>query len=498
MPRNKDSNDHTITRRKSFRCSLSGNYEARKKIDQNEHRVRDSNKIGCEWHCNFKLPKTEQQIRCTTLVDVHNHELNPTEIAHLNARYRQFNEDMIQDLRFFTDCKVAPIIQLEILKKKHPHHVFHKQDVYNSIYKLRENCKNEYPDTGSLLNSLFEKMTEDPNWKVFIHHSGNERRLSGIFWMSSEQQDLYHRFHDVLLNDNTCKTNKYNMYLSVFIVRDNYGRFRNVANALVEDEMASTYTWILQCLMKATNNIAPKSFWTDSEPGLINAASHVFPLSPHFYCLFHIWQNIIKHLKAKLGENFHSFSKAFYSCRNALSVEVFEQKWKSMIDLFPECQSYMTKTLYPNRSSWAKSYLPFQFNGGVQSTQSVESFNAIIKKAVNSTSTLCDVEKAIDKRNESESKYCQLIDLKARQTTVGIPHLSSQFFSNIDAILIHFLTPLVLLWQRFQISQSFTYEGQLVTSFIEVINHFANHVFKFGMKKLIFTSFVIYYTGSGI
>ncbi|PKY17338.1 hypothetical protein RhiirB3_467899 [Rhizophagus irregularis] len=138
-----------------------------------------------------------------------------------------------------------------------------------------------------------------------------------------------------------------------------------------------------------------------------------------------------------------------------------------MIDLFPECQSYMTKALYPNRSSWAKSYLPFQFNGGIQSTQSVESFNAIIKKAVNSTSTLCDVEKAIDKRHESESKYCQLIDLKARQTTVGIPHLSSQFFSNIDVILIHFLTPLVLSWQRFQISQSFTYEGQLVTSFIE-------------------------------
>ncbi|UZO16423.1 uncharacterized protein OCT59_007811 [Rhizophagus irregularis] len=162
----KDLNDHTITRYKSFRCSLSGNYEA------------------------------QQQIRCTTLVDVHNHELNPTEIAHLNARYRQFNDDMVQDLRFFTDCKVAPIIQLEILKKKHPHHVFRKQDVYNSIYKLRENCKDESPDSGSFLNSLFEKLTEDPNWKVFIRHS----------------------------------------------VRDNYGRFRNVANALVEDEMASTYT----------------------------------------------------------------------------------------------------------------------------------------------------------------------------------------------------------------------------------------------------------------
>jgi len=67
---------------------------------------------------------------------------------------------------------------------------------------------------------------------------------------------------------------------------------------LVEDELASTHTLILQFLMKATNNIVPKAFWTDSEPGLINAATHVFSMTPHFYCLFHIWQNITKYLKA--------------------------------------------------------------------------------------------------------------------------------------------------------------------------------------------------------
>ncbi|PKB95086.1 hypothetical protein RhiirA5_476309 [Rhizophagus irregularis] len=71
---------------------------------------------------------------------------------------------MMQDLAFFTDCKVVPIVQLEILKKKYPEHVFHKQDVYNSIYKLHENNKDENLDSGLLLNVLFEKMTEDSNW----------------------------------------------------------------------------------------------------------------------------------------------------------------------------------------------------------------------------------------------------------------------------------------------------------------------------------------------
>ncbi|CAB4376737.1 unnamed protein product [Rhizophagus irregularis] len=146
--------------------------------------------------------------------------------------------------------------------------------------------------------------------------------------------------------------------------------------------------------MEATDKTTPKAFWTDSEP----------------------------------GEAFPFFSKAFYLCRNTLSVELFEQYWKVMMSTFPKSCSYMTK-------------------------------------AVNSTSSLCDVEKAINKRHDDESQYCKLVDLKAQQTTIGLPHLASQFFSNIDAILNHFLTPLVLSCQRFQISQSLTYEGQLVLSF---------------------------------
>ncbi len=462
----KDPKDPTIIRRKLFRCSSSGVYKARKVVDHTIHRLRGTVKTDCEWHCNFTFPKTINQIRCTLLKGTHNHETNPTQVPNVIARYRRFSKEMIQDLNFFMDCKVAPITQLEILKKKYPEHVFHKRDVYNAIYSLLKSNKNEKFDTTSMLDILFEKVSQDPRWKVYIRHAGNEHRLSGIFWMSPVQQELYQRFSDVVLNDNTCKTNKYNMYLSVFMVKDNYGRFRNIANALVEDEMSSTYTWILQCLLKATG-ITPKSFWTDSEPGLINAVSQVFPTTPHFYCLFHIWQNVIKHLKAKLGSNFNHFAKAFYACRNALCVEIFEKRWKLMIENFPECENYMAR-LYTNRISWAKAYLPLQFNAGIQSTQSVESFNNIIKKSLNGASTLCDVETAIDKRQEEEIRYCQLSNIKTQYTTIGLPHFSSQFFSSIDKVFTEFLSPLILSWQRFQVSQSFTYEGQLVSYLSEV------------------------------
>jgi hypothetical protein len=112
--------------------------------------------------------------------------------------------------------------------------------------------------------------------------------------------------------------------------------------------------------------------------------------------------------------------------------------------------------------------MPFQFNASIQSTQSVESFNAIIKKSLNSASTLCDVESAINKRHQNESKYCQLMDIKAKFITVRLPHISSQFFSSVDDVIVKFLPLLILSLQRFQISQSFTYEGQLTSYLSEI------------------------------
>ncbi|CAG8677989.1 14116_t:CDS:2 [Funneliformis caledonium] len=226
-----------------------------------------------------------------------------------------------------------------------------------TVYVLLKSNKNEKFDTTSMLDILFEKVSQDPRWKVYIRHQ----------------------------------------------------------------------------------RVSPKSFWTDSEPGLINAVSQVFPITPHFYCLFHIWQNVIKHLKAKLGSNFNHFAKAFYICRNALCVEIFEKCWKLMIENFPKCENYMAR-LYTNRISWTKAYLPLQFNAGIQSTQSVESFNNIIKKSLNGVSTLCDVETAIDK--------------------------------SIDKVFTEFLSPLILSWQRFQVSQSFIYKGQLDKDADTIDNNF--------------------------
>ncbi|CAG8544010.1 2600_t:CDS:2, partial [Dentiscutata erythropus] len=85
--------------------------------------------------------------------------------------------------------------------------------------------------------------------------------------------------------------------------------------------------------------------------------------------------------------------------------------------------------------SWARSLTPFQFNAKVQSTQSVESFNAIIKKALNSASTLCDIKQTINKRHDDESQYCKLTDLKDQHITIAKAAINIALEVNKDAEL---------------------------------------------------------------
>jgi len=89
---------------------------------------------------------------------------------------------------------------------------------------------------------------EEHGWFVKARLEGEDNHLTGLFWMRPSQIELWQKFHDVAINDNTSQTNKYRMYLSLTIVVDNHARSRMVTTAVVSDETKETYQWILECL----------------------------------------------------------------------------------------------------------------------------------------------------------------------------------------------------------------------------------------------------------
>jgi len=216
--------------------------------------------------------------------------------------------------------------------------------------------------------------------------------------MSLTQIALWLEYHDVILNDNTAKTNHYQMPLSLFLAIDNNTRSRLVAQALVSDETTESYKWILECTKKATMTellvfVDPTA---DATIGQIYLT--IYPI----YCIFHISKNLPKNLKSKLCDQYNSFVCDFFICRNNVCEELFYQKWASLIEKYPSVKDYLMRALYSSRQAWSRIFTSKIFIAGIQTTSCVEGFNNIIKHELAANSTLYDLASVLDARLENE------------------------------------------------------------------------------------------------
>src|SRR6266540_2884215 len=124
--------------------------------------------------------------------------------------------------------------------------------------------------------------------------------------MSSTQIALWLEYHDVILNDNTAKTNHYQIPLSLFLTIDNNTRSCLVTQALMSDKTTESYKWILECTKKATMT-KPLVFITDADPAADAAIGQVYLTTYSIYCIFHINENLLKNLKSKLYDQYNNF-----------------------------------------------------------------------------------------------------------------------------------------------------------------------------------------------
>ncbi|CAG8794207.1 7003_t:CDS:1, partial [Cetraspora pellucida] len=103
---------------------------------------------------------------------------------------------------------------------------------------------------------------------------------------------------------------------------DNNLKTRIVAQMIVDNKIQSSYEWIFKYVKELTG-ILPKVFITDSDSVVNGAVATQFPNTFHMHCIWHISQNLPKHLKNILGFKFNDFMKDFYIARNSLTEEQF-------------------------------------------------------------------------------------------------------------------------------------------------------------------------------
>ena len=239
-------------------------------------------------------------------------------------------------------------VQRSLLKVRFPDLHFQDQDLANVIHKYKKVDKINN-NASTLLTKLMQKKAEDVRWVVDFELD-EDNRLTRLLWMTPDQVNLWLKYYDVVVNDNTFRTNQYQMPLGVFIVIDNKCKTRLVCQVLVSDESLDTHIWILNCIKRATNQ-APIMMFTDADPALDAAIPVVFPETYPAHCIFHITQNLPKNLKAKLGEKWDNFIEQFYQCRNSLCEPLFKQRWNQLLNDYPMAKDYLLRSLDPNCKS---------------------------------------------------------------------------------------------------------------------------------------------------
>ncbi|RHZ51073.1 hypothetical protein Glove_485g31 [Diversispora epigaea] len=236
VKRRLEKNKHGEIVRRTFECKNSHQYRPKKKADTEDTRECESVKINCLWRINFGL--TSGIIRITSICKEHNHPL----LKNRNiASNRRLSAEMLEEIEFLVSvgCGAGPIICA--LQKRFPDEIIHPKNVYNAICLFRRGQKIMKTDAAETYEKLIKQQREEHGWFVEARLEGEDNHLSGLFWMRPSQIELWQKFHDVAINDNTLQTNKYRMYLSLTIVVDNHARSRMAATAVVSDETKETY-----------------------------------------------------------------------------------------------------------------------------------------------------------------------------------------------------------------------------------------------------------------
>ncbi|CAB4407072.1 unnamed protein product [Rhizophagus irregularis] len=367
--------DKTIIRHHVYQCWKAGINNPKKVEDITLHRESSSTKTNCSCHN-------------------HQCDLISIELAPKNLRFLQSILDKIE--HYTTKGNLSAGQQYDLLIHEFPQYHIKKKNLYNAIQKFRGVRVHDESDAATMFLYLLKQHEKDPNYVVILRLEGPSNELTSLFWVTSKQRnELWPKFHDVVIHDNTAKTNRYKIALSLFVEIDNNFKTRVLVQALTKYETQADYIWILQCTLKVTNNLSPRVLYTDGDPAMLAAVQVVYPQTRHLLCIYHIVENIKKKAKALLHNDMvQNFIKDFYYMHNSYTEYQFELRYTEMLTKYELCRSYLEKKLYPSRKSWARYAISKVFTAGVESTQRVESNNGVLKKTFRSRNFIKGVSKS--------------------------------------------------------------------------------------------------------
>ncbi|GLT69356.1 hypothetical protein SLA2020_415140 [Shorea laevis] len=150
--------------------------------------------------------------------------------------------------------------------------------------------------------------------------------MGNCFWADARSRATYQYFGDVVTFDATYLTNCCKMPFVPFTGVNHHHQSVMFECALLINETAESYTWLLKTWLEAMLGRAPSTIITDDDKAMGKAIADVLPNTTHRLCLWHILQKVPEHL-AHIYNKYPSFQRDFQHCiHNTITIEEFEME----------------------------------------------------------------------------------------------------------------------------------------------------------------------------
>lgn len=324
---------------------------------------------------------------------------------------------------------------------------------YKNVVGLKNDPKNPFDkgrnlalETGDvkILLDFFTQMQNMNSNFFYAIDVGEDQRLKNLFWVDAKSRHDYSHFCDVVSFDTTYVRNKYKMPLALFIGVNQHYQFMLLGCAMISDESAMTFSWLMQTWMKAMGGQCPKVIITDQDKAMKSVVSEVFPDARHCFCLWHILGKVSENLShvTKQHENFMAkFEKCIY---RSWTEEEFGRRWWKLLDRFELKEDEWMLSLHDDRKHWVPTYMRDTFLAGMSTANRSESLNSFFDKFVHKKTTVQEFvkqyESILQDRYEEEAKADS--DTWNKQPTLKSP---SPLEKSVSGIYTH------AVFKRFQV-----------------------------------------------
>ncbi|KAG7995686.1 hypothetical protein I3843_01G122200 [Carya illinoinensis] len=280
------------------------------------------------------------------------------------------------------------------------------KDVENYLGNKRRKFFEE-GDAQRLYAYFLERQCKEAGF-VYSMQVDENGSMGSCFWADARSRSAYQYFGDVVTFDATYLTNVYKMPFVPFSGVNHHHQTIMFGCALLVNETAESYIWLLRTWQEAMLGRAPSTIITDDDKAMAKAIAVVLPNTNHRLCLWHILQKFPEHL-AHVYNKYPDFQKEFHHCiHDTITPEEFEDEWVSILVKYGlACNDWM-QNLYNRWEKWVPAYLRTTFCAGMSTTQRSESMNKFFKDYVRSSTMVSDFvhqyEKALSARYFKEKE----------------------------------------------------------------------------------------------